>query len=187
MSQVAIDTQVLTWMMQAVFAQRIPVRQKKPPGTPAELAVSQERKDQASALLQELREAKTTILIPSLVLGEFLFAVPSAKHRAAMEIIAHGFAVIPYDILAAQVFAELWKLRAGDGTIDNLKALAPPATRNGIRADLIVVATAIRWKADVLYSHDHDVKTLAQGKITVREMPPRKPMQTDLPLEMPKS
>lgn len=180
MSLVAIDTHVLTWVVQALHQKQGPIHQKEPATTPAEIALWEERKAQAASLVQELQETKTIISIPSMVLGELLCAVPTSKHPAVLDVLAKGFVIHPFDLPAAMTFAELHKLRHGDGTIDALKAHVPPPTREKVKADLVVVATAVRWKADRIYSHDTAVKALAQGKIRVVEMPPKNPVQTTL-------
>ena len=181
MSLVALDTQVLTWAVQALHEKHVPIEPRKTAATPAQIAQWEERKGQAVSLLQELQDNKTTVSIPSIVLGELLCAVPVSKHAALFDVLAKDFVVHPFDLVASMTFAELYRLRHTDGTIDALKAQTPPPTREMVKADLVILATAVRWKADRIYSHDAGLAKLAHGRIRVLEMPPRKPVQTTLP------
>jgi predicted nucleic acid-binding protein len=149
---VCLDTNVLVWGVQ-----------KK--ATPNRVAMI----ERAERFLTWLAGEKETIVVPSVVLGEFLSGVPKSEHAGALSAFHDVFAVAPFDAAAAAIAANLWlDYKARQPTQD--AASAGPG-RHVIKADCQIVATAIASQASVLYSDDPDMAALANGRLRVEAIP----------------
>jgi len=89
-----------------------------------------------------------------------------------------GFIIVPYDLQAAARFAALWKEREERNIIEKLK-VDFEATRTQLRADCMIVATALAQNASCIYSHDRRLKAFAGDSIHVYKLP-REQRQYDL-------
>jgi predicted nucleic acid-binding protein len=125
----------------------------------------------AKYLFREFTQAKTKVLIPSIVIGEFLLGIPSNMHGAFLSKLGEGgFRIAPYDLQAAARFAALWKGREERNIIQKLK-VDFEATRIQSRADCMIVATALAQKSSCIYSHDRRLKAFACDAIHVYKLP----------------
>ena len=123
--------------------------------------------------LDFLEKKKAQIIIPSVVAGEFLLGVPLEKHQKVMGVLEKNFQIAPYDTAAALIAAELWieKNKGSSGISEELKEGLSDPSRIKLKDDCKIVATAIKCKADCLYSEDEGVKKFAQDRIEVKEVP----------------
>lgn len=142
---VCIDTQALVWA----------VRRQ---GTPAEL-------DRGQLLFERLQEDNAQVVIPSIVIAEYL--VPSEKklHPSIIEAINRRFLIKPFDVHCASLAAELFK---------SGKPMRPngvPFGREILRSDTLIIATAVVHKAKVFYSDDGDCRALASTVMDARPLP----------------
>lgn len=113
---------------------------------------------------------KTTIMVPSVVVGELLTAIEPNHHPMIVNLLETGFDIPPYDAKAAALFARLWREKKDSGLVGEIQKELQ-ATRQELKADCMIVATAIARNAEVLYSHDAKLKRFANGNIDVREIP----------------
>jgi len=153
---VCLDNHILIWG----------IRQVATPG--------QEDMIRRTRLFFEFLEKKNAqIIIPSVVAGEFLLGVPLENHQKIMEVLEKKFQIAPYDTAAALIAAELWieRNKGSTGISDELKEGLADPSRIKLRDDCKIVATAIKCRADCLYSEDEGVKKFAQGRIEVKEVP----------------
>jgi hypothetical protein len=67
-------------------------------------------------------------------------------------------------------FARIWQDRDQRGVITLLKQ-RDRATRAELKADCMIVATAVAQGASCIYSHDDNLAGFANGQIDVRRMP----------------
>ncbi|MDD5302415.1 MAG: PIN domain-containing protein [Elusimicrobia bacterium] len=125
-------------------------------------------------LLETCETEKTMILVPSIVLGELLIREPPEKHQAIIESMYKHFQVASYDPASARQFAEIWRKRNTDGTVASLKKatrLTKAASKAELRADTMIVATAITHGAQRIYTHDKRMQRLAAGFIEALDVP----------------
>ena len=165
MSRACLDNHILIWGIRGVAAvgQEIMVRR-------------------ARALMKELEKNKVDILVPAVVVSEFLAGVPKSQHTELLRVLNRRFELPPFDVRAAAVAAEVWReiasrnpdLRA------QIQETFPGTQRSKIKADIQILATALVRKADVLYTHDGPLTNVAAGLITVRGLPPPPPTQVEL-------
>jgi hypothetical protein len=151
---VCLDTQVLIWGVQE--------RAK---------SGQEEMIQRAKYLFSEFTQAKTKVLIPSIAVGEFLLGIPSNIHGVFLSKLGEGgFIIAPYDLQAAARFAALWKEREERNIIEKLK-MDFEATRTQLRADCMIVATALAQNSSCIYSHDRRLRAFAGDAIHVYDLP----------------
>lgn len=123
----------------------------------------------AKELIRHLDEAHIHILIPSVVIAEFLLPIPPEKHALVINRFNRSFIVASFDTAAASWFSRIWQSKKEQATIDALSKNGK--TRTELRADSLIVATAASQKADCIYSHDEGLKAFAKDYIDVEEVP----------------
>lgn len=156
----AIDTQILLWAIKRVE-----------PGREAEIA-------RAVSLVEDLTTQGIAIMIPSIVLAEYLVFYDPAEQPAQSSMLRKNFFVAPFDPVAAEIAAELYSQR--------LIAQAREETgqsKHALKADVKIIATAIAHRANCIYSHDGQFESFARGRIAVcglPELPRHRPLQRPL-------
>lgn len=116
--------------------------------------------------IKHLDETNCRVLVPAVVIAEFLMNLPSSAHVTITTLFQQHYLVAPFDIKAASKFSEIWQANhnsANKGQIGK--------TRESIKIDDMIVATAVAWGADCIYSHDPGVKAFSKGFIDVKEIP----------------
>ncbi len=165
MKRVCLDNHILIWG----------IRGYSTPG-------QEDRVERARDLFTELDESDAQVLVPSVVVAEFLAGVPRAHHVSLLDVLNRRFEIPPFDVRTAAVAAELWRDAASRNPhLKNLVKEAFPGTEKAkIKADMMILATALVRKADVLYTHDGPLRRVAEERIEVRDLPPPRPKQADL-------
>lgn len=151
---VAIDTQTLIWAV-------------RKDGTAEEL-------ERAEWLFEQLEVEKAQVVIPSVVIAEYLGPIPKSKHAATIEAINRRFLIKPFDVECASLASELFNIG---------KPMRPsgiPLGREVLRADTLIIATAKVHKAKVFYSNDKDCLALAKKVLDARPLPINSPYLTGM-------
>ncbi len=164
MSLVCLDNHILIWGIRGIAtAGQEPMIQR------------------AKALLDELDKDNAEILVPSVVVGEFLAGVPKVQHTELLNVLNRRFQIPPFDVRAAVVAAGLWRDFAERSPTlrEQLRSDFPAVEKAKLKADVQILAIALARKAEVLYTHDGALKTVASGLIAVRELPPAPPVQQE--------
>jgi len=104
------------------------------------------------------------VVVPSIVIGEFLLKLPIDEHPHYQDIISRRFMVVPYDLRAALLFSRIWHQKKDANVIQEIKDAG--VTRTELRADTMIVATAVASGATHMYGHDNHIRRLADGFIT---------------------
>jgi predicted nucleic acid-binding protein len=140
-----IDTQIL------IYAEAVP---PKNGNRCKEFAELQER---AKLLIYKAADDGDTIVLPAVVISELLVPVPSSQRGAVVQVLEKTFQCPPLDIPAATIAADLWsKFRSlPEGQTVNI-------SRNVLRADALIVASARAANATHFYSHDAQCRKLAE-------------------------
>ncbi len=152
MKLVCFDNHVLVWGIkeQATFGQ-------------------EEMIPRAKALIKTLDETHVRVLIPSIVIAEFLLRIPPDEHALVINLFHRSFVVVSFDTSAASWFSKIWQAKKEQAVIEQLAKNGK--TRAELRTDSLIVATAVSQKADCIYSHDDGLKEFAKGYIVVNEIP----------------
>lgn len=153
MKQVVLDTHILIW------------------GIKEEAELGQEEMiERTRQFIEQCQKNGTRILVPSVVVGELLTAVETRSHLMTLNLLQSAFIVPPYDAAASAIFARLWQKKQESGAIDRIRRELS-ATRQELKADCMIVATAVAQKADALYSHDAKLARFAADEMKVLEVP----------------
>jgi predicted nucleic acid-binding protein len=126
--------------------------------------------DRTKRFLKWLDNRKTQILIPSVIIAEFLMSVPPEHHTSITNLLERSFVVAPFDTQAASMYSRIWQEKKGQGIVKQLQKGGK--TREAIKVDCMLVAIAVVRKASIIYSHDRiGVAKIAEGYIDVEEIP----------------
>jgi hypothetical protein len=140
-----IDSQVL------IYAEMVPL---KPGPKSADYADLQER---AKLLIYKAADQGDIIVIPAMAISELLVPVPLGQHGAIIQVLEKNFQCPPLDLPAASIAADLWaRFRSVS------KSQPAIATRNVLRSDAFIVASARAANATHFFSHDKQCRTLAE-------------------------
>ncbi len=126
-------------------------------------ATQQEMIDRAQRFLRFLDKEKARVLIPSTVVAELVWKVPEDRHPDVLRLLQQRFVLGAFDAAGACLSATIAQKNGGD--------VRGAATRETIRSDCQLVAVAVAYKAEKIYSNDPDIRRLAEGFIKVEEMP----------------
>lgn len=124
----------------------------------------------AKSFFNECRENETIVMVPSIVVGEFLTSIEPNYHAMTINLLQNAFQIAPYDAQASTIFAKIWREKHTSNLLHTMRN-EMQATRAELKADCMIVATAIARKAEKIYSHDVKLKNFAIGKIEVVEIP----------------
>lgn len=129
---------------------------------------------EAQALLVKLAADQHTIALTTMAVAEYLAAFAMRDRLRQRKIIIERFPILPFDQNAMDVAADLLydKTRLKD-------AQGAGGTRQCVKADLAIVATAIAHNVSTIYSEDTGMAAIAQGKIPVFDLS-RVPDPTDV-------
>jgi len=123
--------------------------------------------DRTKRYIKYLAERKEQIMIPAPAMTEYLMRFKVEEQERQRQIIQRNFIVPAFDVRASVLAAELLgntelvqKIIAS-GDLDKIK----------VKTDAQIIATAIVNQADKIISHDPDFAKLAQGRISVEEVP----------------
>lgn len=151
MAYACIDTHILIWGVQGVSR-----------SSQSEMIV------RAKALFAKLDKEKVKVVVPSVVVGEFLLGLPVEQQPAYQELVSRRFVVVPYDLRAAILFSRIWHSKKSQGEIEAIKQSG--LTRHELRVDTMIVATAIASGAVTIFGFDKGVKRLSDGFIPFEDI-----------------
>lgn len=167
MRKVCLDNHILIWGVRGI-------------ATPGQ----EQQIERAKQLFEDLDQSDSRVIVPSVVVAEFLAGVPKPQHGNLLDVLSRRFQIPPFDTRTAVVAAELWREAAerNPHLKTQIKETFPGTEKAKIKADLMILATALARNADILYTHDGPLAKVAEDRIEVRELPPLRPRQADLPL-----
>lgn len=118
-------------------------------------------------LFQQLEDHNAQVIVPSVALSEFLVPVATKSKSAIAQRMADRFIVAPFDLPAALIAAKLF-----GNSKKNLPDTPPAGTRNILKADTMIVATAAAHGATQFFSHDGKCRKLATAAgMTANDLP----------------
>lgn len=143
----------------------------------------------AQYLLSKLSTVGARVIVPAIALGETLSGCEDSKRPDFLRRVQEKVIIAPYDAVAAYHYAEMWRKResvirgvqANDSSIE--------FTRNKLKADFMIVATAKAQNAACIYTSEGELNVFrgfakhTHPAIPVEPMPPTPPVQPNL-LEM---
>jgi predicted nucleic acid-binding protein len=147
MKLICFDTQIIIWGVRKYATVRQEINIEK-----------------AKYLIESCEKEQIKIMIPSVVVAEVLCALEPSLHNSFNQLITRKFMVMPFDTQAALYFAKLWREKKQiKDTIE--------ISRSEMKADFMIVATALARGADCIYSEDKGLRKFAQDYIKVKPLP----------------
>ena len=143
---IVVDTHILAWGVQ----------KERDPGCPDGV-------ERAIQLFRDQREAKQAIIVPAIALAEYLSGQSSERCRSIQNIVGQAFFIAPFDTQAADIAAQLFDKRVSDSIRQG-----NVVTRDALKDDYKILATAICQGATYLYTHDPWIAQIEQKGITSR-------------------
>ena len=128
-----------------------------------------EQIQRAKWLFEMLEEEKSQIVVPTVAVAEYLTPIPSNDHAAVLAAMRERFLLAPFDVRAASLAAQLF----GEGRI--VRTVGKPGARKCLRADSLIIATAVTFGARVFYTGDDDCRTMASKVMEAKGMPTQGP------------
>ncbi len=156
MDLVCFDTQIIIW------------------GVKKQATIGQENNiEKAKYLIKLCEQDKIDVIVPSVVVAEILCGLEPDSRNPFVELMHHRFIAPPFDTQAALQFAHIWRnKRQIQGEIG--------ISRAEMKADFMIIATAVVRGAECIYSEDVGLKKFAQDYIDVRPLPNIPPMQMSI-------
>ena len=126
----------------------------------------EEMVQRAKSYIRHQDEQGVDLMVPAPVVAEAMIKGDVDQLRAIRTIIERSFFIPAFDSPAAFIAAELERGRGAAKLREEGKV-----PRNHIRIDAHIAAIAIVQKAEVIISHDPHMRTIAQDRIQVIELP----------------
>lgn len=146
---VAMDSQTLAWCVW---------REGTMQPTP-------EQRQRAIWLIEELDEMNAQILIPTIVVAEYLVPIDRSKHAATIAAITKRFIIKPFDVHCASLAATLFDVGKPK------RPQGVPMGRECLRSDTMIIATAKVHAAKLFYTNDAHCLELAKTVLDARNLP----------------
>ena len=154
MSIIVLDTMVVIWGIQGW---------SKPE--------QQDMIIRARVALEKISNSKDQIAISAITLAEVLSGVKEGDRKGFKELVEDSLIVLPFDGLAALEYSKIWNKKTRDRVRSRTKN-KEQLTRSQMKADTMIVASAISRNAKFIYSEDDgDLTACADGYIEVKTLP----------------
>lgn len=150
---VCLDTNIIIWG----------IKQEATPG-------QEDMIPKSVAFLRKLDETGTKIAIPSVVLAEAMLPIPKQRHDEFIRGFYRTMMVYPLDARVSALTAEIWYEKCSHAHRDQINNGAF-VSRDHLKLDCLILATAISAGAIVIYSQDGHLEDLAEGRIQVCKVP----------------
>lgn len=152
-TKICIDTNILIWG----------VKERCTPG-------QEDMIERARLFLDSLDDYD--VYVNSITIAELLCGIEDeAKANELKTILLKRFKIINFNTNSATIFAKLYSKKNNHIEILNEIDKNYHKSRQAIKVDYQIIATAISNNCEHLYSHDKGLSTFADGKIEVKEIP----------------
>ena len=125
--------------------------------------------------LERLASENQRIMIPTVVLAEYLVKVPVEDHAAEVNRIQAIYRVFPFDVKAASISADIGGSLTYQSTVNQFaetQHVTREEARQLVKVDVMIVATAIANNAERIISEDPHIRSIAGTRIPVDPIPP---------------
>jgi len=120
----------------------------------------------AGYLFRELEQDEAQIIIPSIVVAEFITPIRAPEEQVrTVAAMRERFIIAPFDAMDAVLAATLWN--RGKST----RKMARQSARVCLRADALIVATAKNHGAEEFFTNNEDCLKMAASVMLARGLP----------------
>lgn len=151
MSIVCVDTQILYWS----------IVKKASRGAENLMPL-------ASDFMKWLETKEHTLIIPSIIVGEMLIPIPEDEKMSVLKQFSEDWIIVEYDLKAATIYAKLRCEHIVKNRLHDIRKLHPDVTKKELVADLMIISTAIANDAEIIYSHNEDLRNMAEGYLLAK-------------------
>lgn len=162
MKVVGIDSMVL------IYAGMVPVRDDST-NNASHLEQKRERSRRSRLLLQYLARKNATVILPAIAVAELLVPVPLKDKGLVIAELEKKFVCLPFDLKASAIASRLW------AQFKTLPAHEQYPDRDILKADAMIIGTAISAGATEYYTHDVRARKMAGFMIKAKDLPIRDP------------
>jgi len=165
---VCLDTNVVIWG----------IRHQASPGQEINIL-------RAKYLIDCLLKEKKQVMLPAVVVGEAAVRISPEERPRFFSVVSERFRVAPFDMLSAIKYSPLLLERFQEKQAENLIKSEEngKSWRRAIKADCMILATALAYGANRIYTEDGGLTNLAAPHIIVSGLPEVPPQPIPLPLK----
>ena len=131
----------------------------------------------ATDLMRWIEQQKHQIIVPTIVIGELLIPVAEQDQATVLKQLSQDWMIVEYDLRAARIFAKMRRDQITRDRLHDLRQMFPDVTKKELVADLMIIATAMAHGAETIFSHNKDLRALAEGSIDTKSF-------EDVPLQL---
>ncbi|MBN2563934.1 MAG: type II toxin-antitoxin system VapC family toxin [Phycisphaerae bacterium] len=130
-------------------------------------ASAKKAKKRAKWLFESLEDEGSQIVVPAVALSEYLTKVDRNQQKGVVASLGTRFIIAPFDVKCAALAAFLFS--EGQGVVKK----GQKGSRAMLRADSLIIATAVCHGVSIFYSGDKDCRKLAKRvpQLTVLDLP----------------
>ena len=131
--------------------------------------LEREMAGRAKILIHNLHVEGATIVVPAVVISEYLSGVDSAHHEKTIAAFRDSFEIPPFDLKSVSIAAKLWQAHRSLPVAEQLGRIV-------LKADVLIIATMKAFGVSHYYSNDAKSRTLAkQAGLIPHDLPERSP------------
>lgn len=130
--------------------------------SPQQIEERQKLGSKVKGMVEYLSNQGTHILIPAIVVAEYLTKVPNDLHEDVINSLSPKFIIAPFDTKTASIAADIRNKKAA------VLGGIPSQQKECLKADILIVATALQHNCKIIYTNDNDMNTIASGYIEVK-------------------
>lgn len=119
--------------------------------------------------LKRLEDNQISVIIPTIIVGELLISVPEVDYALVLSKFTDNLLIVEYNLKSAVIFARLQRDHRTKNRIKERRLLHPDITKKELNADMMIIATALAYDAEIIYSHDRTLRAMAEGYIIAKD------------------
>jgi len=116
-------------------------------------------------LFERLEREQAQIIVPSIVVSEYLTKINPNLHQAVLAEMSSRFLISSFDVRCASIAASLYT-RGSEGRVRG-----QANTRNTLKADCLIVASAKAANATAFYTADAGCRNIAKLRMPAHDLP----------------
>ncbi len=115
----------------------------------------------ASELMEDIAKENSNVLIPTIVIGEILAGIPASEHNTTIAQLRRLGPSVTYTIRSAKSFARMYSHQDRKTVFEAIRTKTD-ISKESLKVDLMIAATAESHKATILYTYDDKFEKLMQ-------------------------
>ena len=113
----------------------------------------------ASELMEDVAKKNSSVLIPTIVIGEILAGIPISEHDSTIAQLRRLGPSVTYTIRSAKSFARMYSHEDRKTLFQEIRSTTD-ISKESLKVDLMIAATAESHRANTLYTYDDKFEKL---------------------------